>query len=192
VVRARYLTGYAEDQTLTPNGTDAPPLAGRSPRRTRSRPSFPFGLAPNERPLGSGLIWRMPESLDARGEVSAMDHDEIRLAVPAAPEYARIARLAVAGLATRLGFSYDEVEDLRIAVGEACSVLMAEGPIGRIEIVYRLENDAMEVEATADAAVARRANGTSLSEQILSAVVDEHRIDPMAGRVWLRKQRSDG
>ncbi len=135
----------------------------------------------------------MPESFaDAHGEVSAMDYDEIRLAVPAAPEYARIARLAVAGLATRLGFSYDEVEDLRIAVGEACSVLMTERPAGRIEVVYRLEDNAMEVEATTDNAVARPTNGSSLSEQILSAVVDEHSIDPAARRVWLRKQRSDG
>ncbi|MDQ6697370.1 MAG: hypothetical protein M3Z46_07935 [Actinomycetota bacterium] len=119
-----------------------------------------------------------------------MDHDEIRLGVPAAPEYARIARLTVAGLATRLGFSYDEVEDLRIAVGEACSVLIAERPDGRLEVVYRLGSDAMEVEATADRAV-RQANGTGLSEQILDAVVDDHRIDRASGRVWLRKQRSD-
>lgn len=124
--------------------------------------------------------------------MSWLDHDEIRLGVPAAPEYARIARLAVAGLATRLGFSYDEVEDLRIAVGEACSVLIGELPVGRLEVVYRLGDAALEVEATADTDVAQRADGTSLSEQILSAVVDEHRIDPSTRSVWLRKQRSDG
>lgn len=121
-----------------------------------------------------------------------MDHDEIRLGLPAAPEYARIARLAVAGLATRLGFSYDEIEDLRIAVGEACSVLIGELPVGRLEVVYRLGEDSLEVEAIADTDVAMRANGASLSEQILSAVVDEHRIDQATRSVWLRKQRVDG
>ncbi len=133
----------------------------------------------------------MPESPDAYGEVSGLGHDEIRLAVPAAPEYARIARLAVAGLATRLGFSYDEVEDLRIAVGEACSVLMSESRNGRLEVIYRLEDDALEVEATADSDVAPQGHGSELSEQILSAVVDDHRIDQGKRCVWLRKQRAD-
>jgi len=119
-----------------------------------------------------------------------LGHDEIRLAVPAAPEYARIARLTVAGLATRIGFSYDEVEDLRIAVGEACSVLMAAPAAGRLEVVYRLGEDALEVEATADTVPQRRADGMELTVQILGAVVDEHRIDGDGGRVWLRKRRT--
>jgi serine/threonine-protein kinase RsbW len=118
-------------------------------------------------------------------------HDEIRLALPAAPEYARIARLTVAGLATRLGFSYDEVEDLRIAVGEACSVLIAEPPTGRLEVVYRLDDDALEVEASADVEGRNGADTADLTEQILSAVVDEHRIDAARHQVWLRKRRAD-
>lgn len=120
-----------------------------------------------------------------------MRHDEVRLAFPAAPEYARIARLTVAGLATRLGFSYDEVEDLRIAVGEACSVLIGEPPTGRIEVVYRLEDDALEVEARADGPTQNDADSAELTEQILSAVVDEHTIDDEGKHVWLRKQRGD-
>ena len=99
----------------------------------------------------------------------------------------RIARLAVAGLATRLGFSYDEVEDLRIAVGEACSILMSELPAGRLMVVYRLEPDAMEIEATADTDVSPPANG-GLTDQILTAVVDDHRIDRSGRMVWLRKR----
>jgi serine/threonine-protein kinase RsbW len=121
--------------------------------------------------------------------------DEIRLALPAAPEYARIARLTVAGVATRLGFSYDEVEDLRIAVGEACSVLIDDPPAGRLTVVYRLGDDALEVHATADgeAEVAARAAlpTADLTEQILGAVVDDHGIDVAARSVWLRKQRTD-
>ncbi len=120
-----------------------------------------------------------------------MRHDEVRLALPAAPEYARIARLTVAGLATRLGFSYDEVEDLRIAIGEACSVLIGEPPAGRLEVVCRLEDDALEVEARTDGVTRNGTDGAELTEQILSAVVDEHRIDARRHKVWLRKQRGD-
>ena len=55
--------------------------------------------------------------------------DEVQLVVPAAPEYLRLARMTAAGLASRLGFTYDDVEDLRIAVDELCFVLV--GTAGR-------------------------------------------------------------
>jgi len=123
--------------------------------------------------------------------VNALRHDEIRLAVPAAPGYARIARLTVAGLATRLGFSYDEVEDLRIAVGEACSILVEDSGAGRLNVTCRLEADALEVEAAVDDASGAAAVTADLTEQILSAVVDDHRIDVAGRTVWLRKRRAD-
>jgi anti-sigma regulatory factor (Ser/Thr protein kinase) len=127
--------------------------------------------------------------------VSAVHDDEIRLALPAAPEYARIARLTVAGVATRLGFSYDEVEDLRIAVGEACSVLIADPPSGRLNVVYRLGDDALEVHATTEGAMKAAPPAplptADLTEQILGAVVDDHGIDVVARSVWLRKHRTD-
>jgi serine/threonine-protein kinase RsbW len=49
-------------------------------------------------------------------------HDEIvQLVIPCRPEYVGVARLAVLGIASRMPFSYDEVEDVRLAVGEACT-----------------------------------------------------------------------
>jgi serine/threonine-protein kinase RsbW len=41
--------------------------------------------------------------------------------IPSRPEYVGVARLAILGVASRMRFSYDEVEDIRLAVGEACT-----------------------------------------------------------------------
>ncbi len=48
-----------------------------------------------------------------------------RLVLPAQPDFVQVARLTFAGLATRLGFPYDEAEDIRLAVGEAMTLLIA-------------------------------------------------------------------
>lgn len=47
--------------------------------------------------------------------------DQVELILPCRPEYVGVARLAVLGIASRMPFSYDEVEDVRLAVGEACT-----------------------------------------------------------------------
>ena len=46
---------------------------------------------------------------------------EVELAIPSRPEYVGVARLTILGVASRMRFSYDEVEDIRLAVGEACT-----------------------------------------------------------------------
>lgn len=48
-----------------------------------------------------------------------MDNDRITLTVPARGEYAKTVRMTAAELASRLGMSYDEVDDVRIAAEEA-------------------------------------------------------------------------
>ncbi|MCC6446857.1 MAG: ATP-binding protein [Armatimonadetes bacterium] len=45
----------------------------------------------------------------------------VQLMIPCRPEYVSVARLTTSGVASRAGFSYDGVEDLRLAVGEACA-----------------------------------------------------------------------
>ena len=45
----------------------------------------------------------------------------VELRIPCKPEYVGVARLAILGVASRMRFSYDEVEDIRLAVGEACT-----------------------------------------------------------------------
>ncbi|WP_141433284.1 anti-sigma B factor RsbW [Bacillus sp. 03113] len=47
--------------------------------------------------------------------------DYIEMKIPAKPEYVGVIRLTLSGIASRLGFSYDEIEDLKIATSEACT-----------------------------------------------------------------------
>ena len=49
----------------------------------------------------------------------------IELTVPASTSFLAIVRTATAGLAARLRLSFDEIEDLRIAVDEACGMVLA-------------------------------------------------------------------
>jgi hypothetical protein len=110
--------------------------------------------------------------------------NEVRLTVPAKPEFLRLARVTAAGLASRLGFSFDEVEDLRLAIDELCyGITGAEGREGTVAVRYLLSDDQLIVEGQAQVPVAAgsaSANGgqvsqlSELSEVILDALVDEH------------------
>jgi len=105
-----------------------------------------------------------------------MSSEEVRLAVPALPEYVRLARLTAAGLASRLGFSFDEVEDLRIAVDELCYLLVGpDGREGSITLTYAMEGDSLVIVGHG-AAGPRAAEFADLSEQILAAIVDEYEV----------------
>ena len=48
----------------------------------------------------------------------------VELTVPAITGYLGVVRTATAGLAARLSFTLDEIEDLRIAVDQACVMLL--------------------------------------------------------------------
>ncbi len=45
----------------------------------------------------------------------------IEMKIPALSDYVGVVRLAVSGIGTRLNFSIEEIEDLKIAVSEACT-----------------------------------------------------------------------
>ena len=55
---------------------------------------------------------------------------DVELRVPADRAYASVLRTTTAGLAARLDFPIDDIEDLRIAVGEACAMVLGEAAEG--------------------------------------------------------------
>ncbi len=72
--------------------------------------------------------------------------DVVTVRLPAASAYLSVLRTATAGLAARLDFTLDEIEDLRIAVDEACAMLLAEAVPGTdLECEFELTGDAMRI-----------------------------------------------
>lgn len=64
----------------------------------------------------------------------------IRAVIPADSEYIDVIRLILYGITKKLGFSYEEIEDIKVAVTEACNnaVLYAyiEEEYGEIEVEF--------------------------------------------------------
>ncbi|NTW72371.1 MAG: histidine kinase [Eubacteriaceae bacterium] len=55
------------------------------------------------------------------------DAVKVTLTLPGNPEYVSVARLTLSGIANRMGFSVDAIEDLKVAVSEACTNAMKHG-----------------------------------------------------------------
>jgi serine/threonine-protein kinase RsbW len=101
---------------------------------------------------------------------------EIRLEIPAAPEYLRLARLAVADVGARAGWSYEDIDDLRIAVDELCYAIGAGAEHGRLTLSYQVTDQAIEVQGAGNDTTPLAAPG-ELARAIIAAVVDEFDLE---------------
>ncbi|CAB4731223.1 MAG: anti-sigma factor [Actinobacteria bacterium] len=57
-------------------------------------------------------------------------HPDVELRLPADGAFVSVLRTTTAGLAARLDFTIDDIEDLRIAVGEASALVLPEADDG--------------------------------------------------------------
>ena len=118
--------------------------------------------------------------------------DEVRLAVPARPEFVGLARVTAAGLASRLGFTFDQVEDLRLAIDEMCFGLTgSKGKDGILELRFLLRPEGLTVQGKGSFSPPGPVHLSELSKVILDALVDEHSISDGADgpRFRLMKKR---
>lgn len=73
---------------------------------------------------------------------------KVQLNLPATADYVDIVRLNLYGIATKMGFTYEEIEDMKVAVSEACnnSVLYAYNhEDGMVEVTFEIGSDALMI-----------------------------------------------
>lgn len=63
----------------------------------------------------------MRQSLGATRPEPGKTGHVVELRIPSSAEWVGVARLAIAGIANRMEFSVEDIEDLKLAVAEACN-----------------------------------------------------------------------
>ncbi|CDQ40900.1 MULTISPECIES: anti-sigma B factor RsbW [Virgibacillus] len=75
--------------------------------------------------------------------------DFIELKVPAKAEYVGVVRLSISGIANRMGFSYEDIEDLKVAISEAITNTVThayeDNDDGEVTIGFGVYEDRLEV-----------------------------------------------
>ena len=104
--------------------------------------------------------------------------DQVTVRLPAEGAYLSVLRTATAGLAARLDFTLDEIEDLRIAVDEACAMLLSQAvPGASLECAFTLGHDVMTIAVTAACLAPRQPATDTFAWTVLTALagsVDAH------------------
>jgi serine/threonine-protein kinase RsbW len=110
--------------------------------------------------------------------------DTVSIRIPALPAYVQVVRLVAAGLASRLGFTLDEIEDLKIGVDELAGyVIGTHGREGTLEIRFAVLEDGLEIhgEAHLTAENKIRRELTEFSRVILDSVADSAKLQQLDG-----------
>ncbi len=109
----------------------------------------------------------------------APDHVQVRM--PAESAYLSVLRTAAAGLAARLDFTLDEIEDLRIAIDEACAMLLSQAIPGTdLECGFELGADQVTITVSVTAARATMPARDTFAWTVLSALAGsvDSRLEP--------------
>ncbi len=128
----------------------------------------------------------------APGRVQPVARDVVELQLPAEPAYLSVVRTATAGLAARLDFTLDEIEDLRIAVDEACALLLPDADAGeQLTCRFTLDDDELAIEVVTRSTTGRAPSRDSFAWTVLTALAGEVEATADNGSVTvtLRKRR---
>lgn len=118
--------------------------------------------------------------------------DVVELRIPCKPEFVGIIRLNMLGIASRMQFTYDEIEDIRLAVGEACTIAVdkaakttAVDPVidikceigGKKLTVYIKDSVCETCDKQNSLNAAEELDKESLGELLMELLVDEFKVE---------------
>jgi serine/threonine-protein kinase RsbW len=100
------------------------------------------------------------------------------LRIPADSAYLAVLRTATAGLAARLDFTLDDIEDLRIAVDEACAMVLPQArPDSDLTCTFDLDAARLTVAVSAVCDSPRPPNRDGFAWTVLAALTNEVSAD---------------
>ena len=120
-----------------------------------------------------------------------MTADIISLRVPGDPRFLRVARITASSAGSLAGMALDDLEDLKIGVGEVVTSLLELGKGSELTLDFKLVDLGVELSAHVElnGPAEYDEDRAALGLKILDVVADEHRFSLDAGRasIWFRR-----
>jgi serine/threonine-protein kinase RsbW len=108
------------------------------------------------------------------------DPPAVTAEVPASAEFVQVLRNVAAGVAARLDMPIDQIEEVRLAVTEAASLLLEEADATWLRLTIRRGADALDVRISSDGAPDPWPSDRALSSwpwMVVQGLSDDVRLD---------------
>ena len=112
---------------------------------------------------------------------------DVELRLPADTVYVAVLRTTTAGLAARLDFTLDDIEDLRMSVGEACAIVLPQADAGSDLLAeFELSTGELSVRVGVDSQSPAAVDEDSFGWQVLTTLASDVHAEAAGGRFSLR------
>ena len=109
---------------------------------------------------------------------------DVELRLPAERAFAAVLRSTAASLAARLDFTVDDIDDLRLAVGETTTMLLeAARPATDLLVEYHLGDHEMTIDVSVEVAGSVEPDREGFAWQLLTALTTSLTADLQDGRL---------
>ena len=71
--------------------------------------------------------------------------ETIKMEISANPDFVSIIRLTTSGIANKIGFSIDDIEDMKVAVSEACTNAIKHSSDNKFSVEYTIFEDGLTI-----------------------------------------------
>jgi serine/threonine-protein kinase RsbW len=153
---------HRKDNVVTEDSTTSA-IATPSPADTPSSGPAPVNTSGSAGAAPAGAVVTVPDA--------GLDADQVTVRMPADGAYLSVLRTATAGLAARLDFTLDDIEDMRIAVDEACAMLLSQAvPGSSLECTFTLSADDMTIAVSIQSLSPQPPSADTFAWTVLSAL----------------------
>jgi serine/threonine-protein kinase RsbW len=98
--------------------------------------------------------------------------------------YVSSARITASAVANRVNFDIDEIEDIKMAVSEACTYILktaAAHDDSHFDIQFQLSENQMEIKIVTEGVSQSQHAGDEMSLLMIKALVDEFKMETTGG-----------
>ncbi len=77
-----------------------------------------------------------------------MNKDVINLTIPRKPDYISLVRLTTSGIAYSMGLNVEDIEDIKVSIGEACINSLMLNDEEEISLVFEIDEEKLSIKVT--------------------------------------------